>query len=73
MAKQKGEDVSNPNTVMGSWDERTKKFQNHNPMLQTDFERNLCYKEKMERHLAKVKYTLGIQGVDGGKFPRGQS
>jgi hypothetical protein len=74
MAKEKkGHIVSNANTENGDWNARHDKFQGHNPMLQTEFERELCAKEKAERHMAKIRYQLGIQGVDGGRFPRAQS
>lgn len=33
----------------------------------TEFERHLVKKEEMERMEAKEHYSLGIQGVDGGK------
>jgi hypothetical protein len=52
-------------------DDRHDKFQfGGNPMQMTRFEEELCYKEQQERHMAKVKYVLGVQGVDGGPFIR---
>jgi len=48
-------------------DARHKKFQfGTNPMDMTAFEKACVMKEEMERALAKQKYILGIQGVDGG-------
>lgn len=56
------------------WEERHDKFQlGHNPMLMTDFEKELVAKEKHERYIAKLRYDLGIQGTDGGRFPRSQT
>jgi hypothetical protein len=43
---------------------------NTNPMNTTEFEKNLVAKEAIDRHVAKLKYTAGIQGVDGGKYCR---
>jgi len=68
----KGKIVSNPNTNDSNWEDRHDKFQGHNPMLMSPFEKELVAKEKADRALAKLRYQLGIQGVDGGKFPRGQ-
>lgn len=69
---EKGHIVSNPNTNDSNWEERHDKFQGHNPMVMSEFEKELVYKEKMERHMADVRYKLGIQGKDGGRFPRAQ-
>lgn len=55
------------------WEERHDKFQGHNPMLMTDFEKSCVAQEKQERYMSKVRYGLGIQGVDGGRFPRSQT
>lgn len=33
----------------------------------SEFEQTLVKREAMERKAAQVKYTLGIQGRDGGK------
>ncbi len=39
----------------------------HTPSLQTPFEQELVRKEALAREAARVKFTLGIQGRDGGK------
>ena len=47
---------------------RHEKFQfGGNPMEMTPFEKELAYKEKMERELAKQVYVRGVQGPDGGR------
>lgn len=43
-----------------------------NPMEMTAFEKGLVHKEKEERRLNRDKYIAGIQGRDGGCFPRQQ-
>lgn len=43
-----------------------------NPMEMTKFEKELVRKEKEERRVARDKYVAGIQGRDGGCFPRQQ-
>jgi hypothetical protein len=40
-----------------------------NPMREDSFEKSLIEKEKRERDMAKERYIMGIQGVDGGKKP----
>lgn len=37
-----------------------------NPMQMSEFERKKVILEKMERQIAHDKFTLGIQGRDGG-------
>ena len=74
VSKEKGEMVNVPNTNDSNWQARHDKFQcGNNPMLMTPFERELVAKEKADRALAKLRYELGIQGVDGGRFPRSQT
>lgn len=82
MGKQsrKGFIVENRDTVQDSWPARHEKFQDkrplfegHNPCLMSDFEKSLVEKEKIERHMVKVRQVLGQQGVDGGRFPRAQT
>jgi hypothetical protein len=43
-----------------------------NPMAMTQFEKELVHKEKEERRHANDNYVAGIQGRDGGRFPREQ-
>lgn len=43
-----------------------------NPMEMTNFEKELVEKEKAERCGARNKYIAGVQGRDGGAFPREQ-
>jgi hypothetical protein len=51
--------------------DRHDKFQfGTNPMEMTEFERSRVALEIAERKTAKIKYTLGIQGVDGGPLVR---
>lgn len=40
-----------------------------NPMNESSFEKTLIEKEKKDRDMAKERYVMGIQGVDGGKKP----
>jgi len=42
---------------------------NTNPMEMTEFEKRMKRQEEYERAEAKRQFTLGIQGVDGGRFP----
>ncbi len=47
---------------------RHNKFQlGSNPMEMTEFEKNLAFKEKAEREIAKQVYVRGVQGSDGGR------
>ena len=50
------------------YEDRHKEFQfGTNPMEMTEFEKELCLREKAERKMAREKYIMGIQGRDGGK------
>ncbi len=50
-------------------EKRHDQLQFPNPMKMTPFEEALAIKEQIDRKLAKMKYSQGIQGEDGGCFP----
>jgi hypothetical protein len=51
------------------YEERHEGFQRPNPMKMTDFEESLAVREVLEREAARMRFSAGIQGRDGGSFP----